>query len=320
MIKKLLLKVYNNWIRISDSIKVGAYTTRRTLKYTQRRRSEAEVLTSLSVSTHIVEKGLTMPQRHLGFGLPRISIMIDILLSNTQLKDEQQYQYAISVLKEYDILHKLQNFEIPEEIAISFTKLWPLFNGQIFSPQYKFTKDEFFSQKNADFPTFAHSRHSLRNLPKAAPVDDIIKAIELAKTAPSACNRQATKVHIYSDLHKVREILSLQNGNRGFGHLVKQILLITFDVSVLGLREQNDGFSNAGMFTMNLCFALHYYSIGSCILNWSVTAKKDKIMRSVANIPDNETIALVMIVGIPPKEFMVAKSERKETLKYYVVH
>lgn len=320
IIKKQLVKIYNNWKRIADSVNVGLYTNWRTLKYTQIKKSDAKVLTSLSVSTHIVEKGLTMPQRSLGFGLPRINAMVEMLLSNTHLMDNQQYQYALTVLQEYEALHKDQQYEIPKETAEGFSKLKLFLKGQYFTPQYEFTRDEFFGKKSSDFPVFAHSRHSLRNLTEAAPVDDIVKAIDLAKTAPSACNRQATKVHVYSDYAKVQQILTLQNGNRGFGHLVSQLLLITFDTSVLGLREQNDGFINAGLFTMNLSYALHYYSIGSCMLNWSVTAGKDKQLRKVSDIPDNETIAVVMIVGIPPKKFMVAKSERKETSKYYTLH
>ena len=52
----------------------------------------------------------------------------------------------------------------------------------------------------ADFRAFAQSRHSVRWFSDATVDLGVIKqAISIAQTAPSACNRQATRVKIIKD-------------------------------------------------------------------------------------------------------------------------
>lgn len=95
---------------------------------------------------------------------------------------------------------------------------------------YITSKNDFFRKTN-DFAEFATSRHSIRwydNTPIEE--DKLIAAIKLAQTAPSACNRQATRVIIVSSPELKKLCCSIQNGNRGFGEKADKWLLITSEL------------------------------------------------------------------------------------------
>ena len=99
------------------------------------------------------------------------------------------------------------------------------------------------------------------------------------------------------------------------------MLVVTADLS--GLRwheERNDLYTNAGIFIMNLSYALHYKHIGSCILNWSVNKKKDLTARKVLMLPESETIVAVLAIGALPEEVKIAASPRKELVDILVEH
>lgn len=130
---------------------------------------------------------------------------------------------------------------------------------------------------NSNFKDFSASRHSIRDFAGEIPVARIVDAIDIAKNAPSACNRQPSRVHVVVDKNLIAQCLSLQNGNRGFGNLVNKLLVITGDLSsVLGAQEFFDLNTNVGIFIMNLSYALHYNKVAHCILNWYVLPKEDK--------------------------------------------
>lgn len=71
---------------------------------------------------------------------------------------------------------------------------------------------------------------------------------------------------------------------------------------------------------MNLCYSLHYYKIASCILNWSVLPKDDRKLRKIVNIPEEETIVLIVVVGEPSKHFDIAVSKRQNIEDFFTIH
>jgi hypothetical protein len=139
-------------------------------------------------------------------------------------------------------------------------------------------------------------------------------------TAPSACNRQSVKCHLFCEAEMVQNILKLQTGNNGFGHMVPQLIVLTSDTTMVGTKEYNDSFTNAGIFAMNLVYALFYYKIGSCILNWSVLPNEDRNLRTLTGISENELICLVIAIGKPTGSFRVALSKRQALVNVLIKH
>ena len=182
---------------------------------------------------------------------------------------------------------------------------------------FESTPDDLFKKTN-DFNEFAHSRHTVRWYSEK-PVDNdlLLKAIELAQTAPSACNRQSTKVYIIETKEIKDEVVKLQNGNRGFGHLADKWLLITSDMKFCSYRSRTSAYLDAGIFTMNLLNALHYYKIAACTLNAHLTVGKLKQLRAIVNYSKSEMPIVFISIGMAPEHFMVAGSQRIEPDKIY---
>ena len=75
-------------------------------------------LADILVTSHVLEKGITMPKRHLGFGYDRVRDIIKNL--NRIIKrwgaDYVEVQAALLDLKQYLEIHREVNFDLPEDI------------------------------------------------------------------------------------------------------------------------------------------------------------------------------------------------------------
>ena len=270
---------------------------------------------------HVLEKGITMPKRRLPFG-EKIAKELVVLIKrfNSIYGNSCQVEHAVAVLKEYYDIHCEANAdknEVFDDIRIFLREC-----SVGASKQLHYERTKYYSSKNKSFLEFARWRHTIRNY-SPNPLDDakIKDAVELATTAPSACNRQHIRVHCIVNKPICERILELQGGNRGFGNIADKVLIITADLrsEIAGIRERYDPYVNGGIFLMNLCYALSYYEVAHCILTCSLELEKEAKIRRLANIPENEVVVSMLCCGEPPDEFDVAFSPKRdvnEVLKF----
>tara|TARA_B110000879_G_scaffold212420_1_gene308591 strand:+ start:592 stop:1581 length:990 start_codon:yes stop_codon:yes gene_type:complete len=303
-----------------ELIHLGLYTTVRTLKYSKSQNNLESWKVSMRVSCHILEKGLTMPERRLGFGQERVISMANKLLLSRSYIGVQEVETAVGIIKEYDRLHKQEQYTLPLKLQYLIDQVSALYPEFENLKQIKSSREEFFSENQKTFSTFSASRRSIRNFSKKASDQQIIDSFKLALNAPAACNRQIFKCHVFNDKLKIKEILSHQNGNRGFGHLVPQVCVLTVDLRMMGKNEQNDVYFNAGLFAMNLCYSFHFNKVGCCMLNWAANPVKDNLLRKAANIPNEESIAVIIAFGIPGDQLEIARSNKKKLEDAIVFH
>lgn len=311
-----LLRVVKNLPPYSANILHEAYHT---LKYCHTtNRDEVGNLAELMVAEHVLEKGVTMPDRRLGFGQDRVRSLISrcrkyISKYNTNCIEIQS---ALNILEQYYIVHTENNFDLPKDIVDSIKELL-CFKTINTKHCFEVDKHDYFG-KVADFREFAHQRHSVRwYSDEHIPDSDIIDAIHLAQTAPSACNRQSTKVYVISDKQKKQQVLKLQHGNRGFGHLADRLLLITFDIRYWSCNHRSMGYIDSGIFTMNLLYALHYYKICACTLNANLSNKNRKKLLNIVGASKTEVPAVFIAIGKAPDHFMIPGSQRLQTQQVY---
>lgn len=280
---------------------------------------------NLTLSYHIVEKGLTMPEPRPGFGK---AVILDLGNSIKQYHslglplDVLEFSQSVSALKEYKEFHASINFKLPEEINELLDYVEKTFPSVSGIKQIHIKSDEYFKDINASFDKFCMSRYSVRNYTnEIVPVEILDSCIELAQKSPSFCNRQPTRVHIVKSEEKKKGILELQNGNRGFGYLAETLLVITSLISTTkDIHERNENHLNGGMFCMTLLNALHFHKIGACSLNWSVSDDKDRKLREILNIPENEVVLLVISCGYVPENLAIAASPRKTAKEITTLH
>ena len=207
---------------------------------------KASLAYAIGMEYHRVEKGLTMPSMRLGFGQPIVSGLIDLIrqyIQNGGSINDFEIHHALKVIAEYHQLHIEENYRLDDELNKKITQVLSEYPS-VPSQQRKMTPASLWQAVGSDFKAFSASRHSVRHVEGKVPTQDIIESISLAQNAPSACNRQYVKVTLVENYDLVQKILALQNGNKGFGHLVEQLLLLTVDLRAI-LEQSFQQFSLA---------------------------------------------------------------------------
>ncbi|HQA75252.1 nitroreductase family protein [Flavobacterium sp.] len=262
---------------------------------------------------HVIEKGLTMPNMKLGFGKEKLIQLIDECNSYHLKYDisNTQFIHALGVIQEYKYVHSQNNFELEAGLDL---KIDSLLNKTSTIPQVEQiseNKNNYFSQIYSSFDLFSQSRKSIRSFEGTVEMAKIYEAIALAQNTPSTCNRQPVRVHVVENKEKIQQVLEIQKGNRGFGHLVDKAIVVTADLSIYqSAEERYTSYVDGGMHAMNLLYALHYHKIAACPLNWSKSPEEDLKLRATIKIPDSEVIILVIACGSVPEDFKIAASVR----------
>lgn len=283
--------------------------------YTDERKNEHEkrLFYSLMAKSHVIEKGLSMPERRFAFGHDALIILIDELEKyiNKYGRKNAQIEHIIAIVLEYRQLHKVNNVTLEENLQNKLEKFASAYPEIAPSKQVLLTKEQLFKNVNNSFYEFSTSRRSCRHIEGPAELEKIRKAVKLALNAPSACNKQPVKVHLISSPHSVKQLLNLQQGNRGFGHLIEQVLLITVDIRSYGRYEDRfNPYIDGGLFSMNLLYALHYYKIASIPLVWIDSKQRNEELHNIVDFPNEEYPCLLIGIGEPAKEFLTTASQR----------
>ena len=304
------------------------YDFRRFIKYSNTFNTDGnsnKLRATIILNYHVIEKGLTMSEMKLGFGQEKISYLCKKCTDFIRHygNNDNQVNNAIQILETYLLVHEQNNFKLPESIIKKIKQTITLKEENIISTlNYEEKTIDCKTIKTAPFPVFAKSRKSIRNFSnKNIELKTIEKAITNAQTSPSACNRQPARIHIYSEKDLVAKILSLQNGNRGFGHLSNKLIIVSCDLSGYKTHnERNSCWVDGGIYLMNLLYGLHYEGIGTCILNWSVDKKRDLSLYKIANIPKQESIIAIIACGYPKEGSKTAFSLKKDAHEVSTFH
>ena len=275
---------------------------------------------------HIIEKGLTMPNRHLAFGMEVVRTLIGLIdrYESRWGKDDKQVEHAVAVILSYQKLHESCAKDVFAEKMDFWQCVCEFCNRHSEVPpscQPHVAFEAFYSHCTSQFPAFARARHVVRHYSsKAVDIDDIKQAVDIANTSPTACNRQHCHVYCVTDKRQMNQLLDLQGGSRGFGHLADKLLVVTSDLAcTVDIRERNDVYTNGGLFVMQLCNALFYYKIAYCILNWTQPPKNDVKIRKILPLKPSEEVIVILTCGIAPQEFEVAASPRKDVSEVFTV-
>ena len=319
-IKTVAPSFFLNWWRINQYKKQCKYyydyDASRFTKYSNsinKWNNPEKLIGQIVAEYHVIEKGLTMPNMHFGFG----QLVLNDLISHCDLytfrfdKNNEQLLYAIRVIAEYKLDHERNGYELSNELLTSINSILSKYDDVVPSEQITMNKEDYFKFNHSSFEDFSNSRHSLRSFSGSIEIDTIKKSVSLAQNAPSGCNRQPSRVYVLQDKYHIEQVLNVQTGNRGFGHLANKLIVLTAELGgYLALRERNDVYVNGGIYAMNLLYALHYHQIGACSLNWCATPEQDIELRKICDIPPSEAVILIIACGSIPDKFKLAASHR----------
>ena len=268
---------------------------------------------------HVIEKGLSMPDFRPGFGKDLVQGLVRSLRALQQhpcanLCAPGQIASARAVLREYHERHQTIGHDISAILPDSSHDLWQ--DGkQGDGGSRPFTPAS--PDDARAFERVVRSRASVRNVdPDRIPDRKIIlEAVDVALRAPSVCNRQTARIHAYTG-DAAQRALAIQSGNRGFGHKIPMVLVVTSDLRFFtGTVERYQGWIDGGMFAMLLLLALHAKGLGAVALNWSVNHTKDRALRKAVEIPDHERIIMLIGCGYPVRDCLVPISKRRSPIE-----
>ncbi len=257
------------------------------------------------VYSHIIEKGLSHKNPKPLFGLKRVKAISESLYQYIDKGGCDSYiiDTGVAAIKKYNTYNA--NLGVSEMIPIPETAESRVIN-QIQIGTYETTKESLFKNADQTFTQLCNTRHSIRLYDtKSQPIDKLrlIKCIKLAQRCPNACNRQSVRVKVLLDNEKIEKLESIQGGCTGFGKNSGAILIVTVDLGYYASSENGLPMLDAGIFSMNLAYALFEDHLGSCILNCAFTTKQEKQMRELCPISNSEIYAAIVAVSdIPDNE------------------
>lgn len=267
--------------------------------------------------SHSLEKGMSnkAPRR---FGAAKVTELIKMVKRYASFSDHDKdfaFVNSINVLRGYVSFYDLKGWGDAEERKTVAEFLESYKAIEIMNVGgYELNKKDFEKDANIDYKKFLASRHSVREfLPKPVKEADIKKAVEMAVLSPSACNRQMCKVYYVTDKVKAKKIIEKGQGFGGFEKDTINPIVVTFDVNAnYFVGERNQGWFNAGLFSMNLVNAMHSMGIGSCFCQFGNSYKHEEQIKKMLGTAESERIAVIIACGYYADKCLIPYSPRKK--------
>lgn len=280
---------------------------------------KVRVETRLAFDIHRLEKGLSHVNFRYGFGK---SVLREIAKRMIMLeKADHTYQtnplycQGLSVLGEYKRRHMEVDYDLSEIGTMFPEHIWQqadITTDDRHAGSFVMDTADKRNNLNKGFVELAEHRYSVREYsPEAVSQDVLDKVYAVAMKTPSVCNRQATRVYQITDSAKVKAALDIQGGFRGYAP-PPVLLLITSDIrAFMNEAERNEPFTDGGLFSMSLLYALEAYGLAACPLNAMFSLEQERRTRHLVDIPDNEFLVMYIAVGNFPDTVPVCRSARK---------
>lgn len=245
-----------------------------------------------------------------GYGIEKAKNLCELL---SELKesgeDTYAYQEGLSVLWAYINFQESDGVDVVE-IKERAEKLG---TSTITNAGYRvISREELTKGTDADFGAFVGSKHSVRKMiEQEITKNEIETAIRYAGRAPSACNRQPSKVYYSLNKEKNRALSKLVPGNKGFSEDIPYYCVVTADRTLFGSNEMFQWFVNGGIFVGYFVLALHSLGIGSCVFQWPAFNEQEESLRSLIHADEKEAVIAIVGYGKYPDEAKCICAERK---------
>jgi nitroreductase len=284
----------------------------------------AHLQTLLRKECHRMEKGLAMRSPRPGFGQGAAHRLAQLLQTSLERYDRDRLTDMTGhVLQRYLEFQRQQGMadlaleSLLEQIRRQFGMTGVVGEGG----DMPVTREDIWRNSRLDLRGFFESRYSIRHFAPGGVDPALIRqAVALAQKTPSVCNRQNWKAYAFFDPALIADLLTWQNGNRGFGDQVTCLLLLTADLEgFINETERHQAWVDGGMFAMSVIYALHSLGLGTCCLNLCQNQQADRAVRRLGSLPDNEVLLMMLAVGHLPETLNVACSPRKTLEEVLVI-
>lgn len=270
---------------------------------------------SIILKYHSLEKGFLHSKMKNNFGRSNVESLIVLLKREDVIANRNRTQIAAAYLAicTYYELHNVNKRDISIYYTVSNYNFFKNYTPPLLKSVKNKRHSTFFNNSSADFFSFSSSRASVRSFnSEKIPFSKIEKVIELAKNAPSVCNRQSNKVYYTENKKIINDIFEIQGGLTGYSNNISQLFVVCCDRNYFySVGERNQLFIDGGMFLMNLLYALHFYKIGACPAHWALNNQSDNKIKKMMKMSSSEKVIALVPIGIPNNDFKTCLSLRR---------
>lgn len=266
---------------------------------------------------HRLEKGILMRPRRSVFAKNYIGNTVSLYneIIGQSPKHNSQLNWFDDVLMEYfsivgddEFINKQKNrfLEFRKKLSLPLSS-----NGR--KKPYRRTIEKTGTISFDQFLNLTRKRRSVRwFLDKKVPREKIDKAITAAAQSPSACNRQPFEIKIFDTAEKVKQIVNIPMGTVGYAHNIPTVAVVVGNLDAyFNERDRHVIYIDASLASMTFMLALETMGLSSCPINWPDIENKEKQMEKILNLKSYQRPIMLIAIGYPDEEGMIAYSEKK---------
>ena len=157
-----------------------------------------------------------------------------------------------------------------------------------------------------DFTTLVSARQSDRGyLDQPVEKDKLLRILECARLAPSACNAQPWHIIVVDDPSLKNQVADATSEKiLGMNHFTKQapihIILVeepaNFTSSIGSwIKRKHYPLIDLGIIAEHICLAATSEGLGSCMIGWFDEAR----IKKICGVPNSKRVQLIITLGYP---------------------
>ncbi|MGK9120870.1 nitroreductase family protein [Olivibacter jilunii] len=264
-------------------------------------KSEKTVLFNLRRNIHRLEKGLSYPTAKSVFAEDYVTATVKLLSVGlrTDELDEHTICWATSVLSLY--FQVVQETPIIKEAKSTFDELLLKLGDS-----YKKDHVPYLSSKRPDLNisyselmNLSIRRRSVRYFEdKKVDLNVVKQAYDIAKYAPSACNRQSFQFLFYNEKELVDKLANVPGGVAGYTLPAVIVVVGRYD-GYFDVRDINAPVIDASLSIMSFLYAAETLGLGTVCINWPNLPDREKKIRKLLDIKSYEFVIMMIGLGYP---------------------
>ena len=275
---------------------------------------------------HRIEKGILMRPRRNMFAENYIEKTVEcyekaVLKQQSINPDQGELLWAHDVLNQYfEIVTSNPQIEQLKNKFISLEHLLQNYQDYLRDSQNDNIRVPY--RRNLSHPSsvsydnllkLAYRRRSVRwYLRKPVPRHLIDQAIAIAALSPSACNRQPFEFRIYDQPELVEKVSSIPMGTKGFSHNFPVVAVLVGKLrAYVSERDRHVIYIDGALSAMSFMYALETLGLSSCPINWPDIESLERKMATLVGLEPDERVVMLISLGYPDPEGMVAYSQKK---------
>ncbi|KKO46962.1 nitroreductase-like protein [Arsukibacterium ikkense] len=148
--------------------------------------------------------------------------------------------------------------------------------------------------------------------PRPVPMPLLIQAMQAAKLAPSACNRQPFQFYVANSPAKAVAVASCAMGTVGFAENLPCVVTLVGDLSCYPEeRDRHVIYIDAALAAMQFMLALETLGLSSCPINWPDSEPNERQLSKVLALQYFQRPVMLIAVGYALAEGGIPYSEKK---------